>query len=529
VDAYDDYPYQSNAFPETHPNHLCVLGKLLGLETAAPSSARVLELGCASGGNLIPMAFHLPSARFLGVDLSASQIRAGQRVSRRLGLGNIELRQGDVRDLDSDLGEFDYIIAHGLYSWIPPTVREHLLSLAPRLLAPAGLFYVSYNTLPGWRMRGMLRDTLRYAARGAGTPEARIAAARSALDRLRGAIAGLDALSAQYLREEIAQLERAHPSYLLYEYLAEHNQAFLFTDFAEDAERAGLRYLCDTDLRTLFPSSYGAAVEEALAPIEDGVELEQWLDFVTNRNFRQSVLCRTDAPLPEDVAIDLDQFALLALRSDLKPVGRVQLEREQAQTFVSPGGTKLKISHPLTKAVVLLLASRYPDCLPLRQVVPAAVDRVTAAGGGIGDDVDACLAELFSLFAHAGVGARPTALSVRAAAGERPRISPLTLAQLEAGATQVTTIHHGNMDLDAFAARLIGYLDGSRTPAEAARALTEDLAAKRLQPPADVRPAQWPREKLAAKVQGAVEALIELFTRHGILTAAASGAGNDAA
>jgi methyltransferase-like protein len=406
-------------------------------------------------------------------------------------------------------------------------VREHLLALLPRLLEPAGLFYVSYNTLPGWRMRGMLRDILRYAARDAGAPEERIAAARGALDRLRRAVDGLGALSSRYLLEEIAHLERAHPSYLLFEYLAEHNQAFLFSEFAADAEAAGLRYLCDTDLRTLFPSTYGTAVEDALAPIEDGVELEQWLDFVTNRNFRQSVLCRTDADLPEDVAIDLDQFALLAFRSDLRPVGQPRLDHDQAIGFTLPEGAELKVSHPLTKAVVLLLATRYPDCLTLAEVMPAAVRRVEAAGGGrFCDGVGTCLEELFGLFAHGGIGVEPAARRVPPPAMERPRISPLALAQLEAGARRVTTMHHRNLDLDAFAARLVGYLDGTRTPADAAEALLEDLTSKRLPAPEPEQAAKWPPAKRQARVRGAVTALLDLFARQGILVPEAAENGH---
>ncbi|HSO79141.1 MAG TPA: class I SAM-dependent methyltransferase, partial [Chromatiaceae bacterium] len=268
MDDYDAFPYESIAFPETHPHHLAVLGRLLGLDTASPATARVLEIGCAGGGNLIPLALGLPGARCLGIDLSARQIAMGQDLVQTLGLANLELRQGDILDLDPSLGPFDYIIAHGVYSWIPDPVRDHLLRLASRLLAPAGIFYVSYNCLPGWRMRGMLRDILRYACRAAVTPTERIAAARAALDRLRASLQGLEAHSARYLLAEMAHLDQVHPSYLLFEYLAEHNQAFLFSDVAADAERAGLRYLCDTDPRTLFPSTYGEAVDQALAPIE---------------------------------------------------------------------------------------------------------------------------------------------------------------------------------------------------------------------------------------------------------------------
>jgi trans-aconitate methyltransferase len=524
MDPYDRLPYESIAFPETHPAHLCVLGRLLGLRAAAPERARVLELGCASGGNLIPMAWHLPQARFLGIDLSSGQIEAGRRMISRLGLTNIELRQGDILDLDAGLGHYDYLIAHGVYSWVPQPVREHLLALASSLLAPSGLFYVSYNTLPGWRMRGMLRDILLYAARDASGPEARIAAAKAAMDRLASATDGLDALSARYLREEIAQLRDTHPSYLLFEYLAEHNRAFLFSDFAADAERNALRYLCDTDLRTLFPSTYGEAVEGALDPIEDGLELEQWLDFVTNRNFRQSVLCRADAALEEDIAIDLDRFATLAFRCDLRPPEPLDLARAGDVPFSSPAGAHFQVSHPMTKALLARLTRRHPDALTLDVLMPEAVADIQTAGGGEpAAQTDACLAELFSLFAHRAIAAQPDPQRPPRPALDRPRVSPLALAQVEQGSARVTTVHHANLDLDPLAARLLGCLDGSRTLEQAAALLVADLQSGRLPPPPNLRPDRWPRERLHSRVLVAARSLVGLFARHGLLLSGGDG------
>lgn len=520
MDPYDIVPYESIAFPETHPAHLAILGRLFGLPAADPESCRVLELGCASGGNLIPMAWHLPGARFLGIDLSTAQIQRGLGLTKRLQLTNADLRQADILELDETLGTFDYIIAHGVYSWVPSPVREHLLRLASRLLAPAGLFYVSYNTLPGWRMRGMLRDILLYACRSADSAEDRIAATHAALQRLQSALQGLDSLSARYLTEEIDHLHQVHPSYLLFEYLAEHNQAFLFTEFASDAERSGLRYLSDTDLRTLFPSTYGSQVERALAPIEDGWQLEQWLDFITNRNFRQSVLCRADATVEDEIAIDLERFATLAFRCDLRPLKRPDLRKERPTPFSTPAGKRLDVSHPLTKAVIMMLAARFPDSLLIEDLMPLAVGEVSAAGGGtLASQVDACLAELFSLFAHGGLAAQPAPAHIPRPQMEKPRLSALTRAQVERGDNRVTTPHHTNLDLDAFAARLAMYLDGTRTIADVTQQLTQDLLSGSLAAPGDLRPREWSRQRIDARVRSATHDLVALFAHHGLLQA----------
>src|SRR5207247_7326990 len=130
----------------------------VGVKTAPLECCRVLEIGCASGGNLLPMAEALPEASFLGIDLSERQINEGQQAIAALGLGNVELRHLNVLEIGPDFGLFDYIVCHGVYSWVPPVARDKILEVCRKNLAPNGVAYVSYNTLPGWHMRGMIRD-----------------------------------------------------------------------------------------------------------------------------------------------------------------------------------------------------------------------------------------------------------------------------------------------------------------------------------------------------------------------------------
>lgn len=461
MDPYDSLFYDSLCVPETHPNHLAVHGRLMGLAAADPRTCRVLELGCATGGNLIPMAYRLPRARFLGVDLSRAQIQAGTELIDTLGLANVDLRHADLRDLDEDAGPFDYIIAHGVYSWVPAEVRERLLWLGRRLLAPNGICYISFNTLPGWRMRGMLRDLLLDACREGSDPGTRLAAAQAALRRLEAALTGLPGLSAQYLRTEIDGLRDKPPSYLYFEYLGEHNEAFLFRDFAAAAGSHGLRYLCDADLQTLFPASYGEAVETALADIEDGLDLEQWLDFTIGRNFRQTLLFRDDAVADE--AISLERFAGFSFSADLVPPGRLALGGAGPAAFARPFGDPVEVGHPLTKAVAARLARRYPDALPLADLLPEAQRQVRDAGGGQrAGEIDSLLSELFGLFAR---GAVKGHLHPRVTGREHPahpRATRLALVQAGQGQRQLASLDHGNLEVDAFASRLIGLLDGTR-------------------------------------------------------------------
>src|SRR5574339_994634 len=124
ADSYDEIPYDSTPFADTHPAHLCVLGRMFGLNAPAPETARILELGCATGGNIIPLAYYLPNTRITGIELSTGQVAVAQDLIKGLGLSNIEVRQGDIMALGNELGQFDYIIAHGVYSWVPAAVRQ---------------------------------------------------------------------------------------------------------------------------------------------------------------------------------------------------------------------------------------------------------------------------------------------------------------------------------------------------------------------------------------------------------------------
>ena len=518
MDPYNLFSYESIPFAETHPRHLAVLGRLFELQTADPEHCRVLELGCATGGNLIPMAWYHGDARFLGIDLAANQVHAGQARIAQLGLRNIELRQGDIRTLGGELGSFDYIIAHGVYSWVPADVREKLLRLSRSLLNPHGLLYLSFNTLPGWRMRGMLRDILLYACRGKEDVQSRLDAAYAALDRLDASLGDLQALSARYMREEISYLRKAHPSYLLFEYLAQENMAFLFSDFLADSQRHGLRYLCDTELASLFPASFGDATEKAFSDIEDDMVLEQWLDFVSARNFRRCVLCRDDATPADELS--LDAFAECAFGSDLEPPQKVDLRRIKAVPFRQSGGNKVDVEHPLSKAMLLEMADRQPDLQRLDHMLPAAQQRLALhRGEKFSEDYHACLMEMFSLFSHRLLHATPSPLCFYRDQEQTPRVTALARAQIAAGQLHVTTARHTSMDMDTFAARFLQYLDGAHSLQQVSELLMKDLANGDLTPPSGLKTANWPADKLRKSIEHNCRQLASLFARQGILAA----------
>ena len=519
MDSYDEIPYDSSPITDTDPDRLAVLGRLFGLQAADPARCRVLELGSASGGNLIPLAWRYPQSQFVGIELSHRQAAEGQRLIARLDLPNIAIREGDILDLGPDLGMFDYLIVHGVYSWVPAPVRDKILELCGAMLAPAGIAYVSYNTLPGWRMRGMLRDMLLYHTRSANTPAERLSQAQEFLDLMLSATTALGAASAHYLREEIAHIQKAHPSYLYHEYLAEVNEPCLFSDFLARAERHGLTYLCDTDLHTLFPSTLGAEVEAALGAIEDGIEQEQYLDFVRNRNFRQTLLCRADtAPTRE---LDLERFEAFAFFADLVPPKKLDLRRPKSQPFRKTNGETVEVEHPLTKAALIELIARYPDAVPFGEMAHTAQAAVVAAGGAkYAEETGSLFGELFSLFAHQAVAASTEARTF-GHASDLPRATALALAQAEAGLGHLATPHHTTLSLDPLALRLVTLLDGSRDLENLVDLLAAEIQNGRQGTSEMGNWAPDPRRP-HSQIRVNCSRLLALFHRHGVLAAAPS-------
>src|SRR6476469_8149019 len=213
--SYDEFPYLSLAFPQSHPDRLATIARLHRLVPAPVGECRVLEIGCAAGGNLIPMAAALPRSRFLGIDFSAVPVREGAADIAALGLTNLELEQADLRDFGEASGTFDYIIAHGVYSWIPADVQEKLLEICGTRLSPNGVAYVSYNTYPGWHMRGMIRDMMLYHSSRFNTPQLRVQQARALLDFLAQSVKQDGGAYPQLLKAELETL-RQQADYYLY-------------------------------------------------------------------------------------------------------------------------------------------------------------------------------------------------------------------------------------------------------------------------------------------------------------------------
>jgi methyltransferase-like protein/ubiquinone/menaquinone biosynthesis C-methylase UbiE len=481
VTSYEEIPYESKPLYPTHPDCLGALAKLMGMRPAPVDRCRVLELGCASGGNLIPMAEALPESRFVGIDLSPGQISTGEATIRALGLENISLSALSILNVDDSFGQFDYIACHGVYSWVPPTVQDKILSICSRNLAPHGVAYISYNTLPGWHQRAGVREMMGYHVQRFTDPKTRVEQARAFLDFLVAATPNRDGTYHRLLKEEADLLRPAADSYLFHEHLEDANSPVYFWQFMERADATGLQYLGESWYHTRLDDIADDARGTLQDLSENLLQLEQYLDFLHNRTFRRTLLCHKDVPLnrtpPAHILMD---YHLTALARPTTP--RSQVDSSAVEKFTLDDGSTWSTNVALIKAALMALYDAWPRPLPFRALWSEVQSRLPslAAQGARGLEygppalADAMLRCYLSNLVALHLQPPSFVLEVSA----RPVASPLARIQA-ATSSRVTNRRHRLVELGDLDRELVRYLDGSRDRAALVEVLV-DLAANKV-------------------------------------------------
>jgi SAM-dependent methyltransferase len=462
--TYDELPYDCGPLSATHPDNLAAVATFYGLKPPAPERCRVLELGCGTGENLIAMAVSLPHARLTGIDLSARQTADGMALVQKLGLTNLDLKAMSVLDMDAAFGEFDYVIAHGIYSWVPPAVQDKILDICARHLAANGVAYVSYNTYPGWYQRGMVRGMMAYHTAHITEPRRRVEQARALLRFL---IEGYPKESNQTYRQILVDEEKllaeAADTYVFHEHLEEVNLPVYFHEFMERATAKGLQYLSEAKPHSpleLFPAPARERLKQIAA---DRLELEQYLDFLHNRTFRRTLLCHKGLafnrePAPElATAFHYSSFAqFTAPDPDITGPGVVVFRGE-----VFRGTTNMT----LVKIALVELMRICPQRLSFDDLFDRVWARLKETAGPVPPLAEARSllgGALFSSYQSTLVRLHVLPAPFTTQVSERPRANPL--ARLEAETPDggaLTTLCHSLVDLRGPARRLVSLLDGA--------------------------------------------------------------------
>jgi methyltransferase-like protein/protein-L-isoaspartate O-methyltransferase len=468
INLYDSVPYPGLAFLQTHPDRLAVMGTLLGMNPVPVEHCRVLEVACGNGSNLIPMAYGLPGSQFVGIDLAAKPVEFAEVRVRRLGLENIRIKQMDLMEIGPDFGEFDYIVAHGVYAWVPKVVQEKILAICRDNLSPNGVAFVSYNTNPAGHIRGVFREMMQFHERRTSEATNPVKTGLGFLEAILNATDSQSPWKALF-RDELKLMCDRDEKVVYHDELAESFLPVSFGDFAERAQGCGLQFLSEAHLNDALEPKLSVEALEALGQLAAGdlIAYQQYLDFARYRRFRQTLLCHAELRLRREEVVSHVRKLLVA-----SPMRAASAEPDGAVEFSNTRGAgTITTNNPVIVAALRQLEKIWPraesfeELLSRLPTVPETEQREAAK-----DLAQAML----KLAARALADLRTNEPPLAAGVSEKPTASVLARLMAEEGGLVTTLLHtHLNIE-DAQGRRFLQLLDGTRDR----QALTEAIAAE---------------------------------------------------
>ncbi|MFK5970613.1 MAG: class I SAM-dependent methyltransferase [Candidatus Marithrix sp.] len=356
MNIYDEIPYPSLVYSDTHPDKLATLATLFGLNPPVINNCRILELGCGDGTNLIAIAQSLPQATCVGIDFSNSQIISGKKIIATIQITNVTLQQLDFNAIDESLGKFDYIIAHGIYSWVSLEMQDTVLNLIKSHLTADGIAYISYNIYPGWHTENVVRDMMLYHLQqlSGSSPQNNITEAKGILQFITNLRKSGNSAFDVLLQEKSQLIQTVDDSYLYHDFLEPENNPVYFHQFIKHTEQHNLNYVTDIEFRNYlmlnFPTQIASAMQELFK--DDFFKQEQYLDFFYHRTLRRSLLCHQDIVTKRS----LNWQSLL----DFYIAGNLNTE----EVLIN----NKSIKHTITKTAIQHLLEIYPQRLQFKEL-----------------------------------------------------------------------------------------------------------------------------------------------------------------
>lgn len=447
---YDRVAYPGLAYPDTHPGQLAVMGLLHGMQPAPVDSCRVLEIACGDGANLLPMAYAIPGSQFVGFDLAAQPIARGQQRIRDLGLANIQLFQANMLEVADTLGQFDYIIAHGLYAWVPEPVRDGLLAFCEKHLSANGIAFISYACMPGGHLRQLFRDIMLQVPQEQNAREF-VADGVQLLNFVASARPQDDPFR-KLIEQRVQEIEKKSPSATYHDELAEHYRPVSYTAFAAHAQRHGLQCLGEATFPPPNDPMYKPEFSSVCNALGNGNSIaeEQMLDMLRLRSYRETLLCHVAVPLEAQVRVDAFDRLLVTSSAVATP---------------GPGGSMLfsvgkdpglESRHPPTIAMLQFLIDARPTHVPFSDLVAFMQSQ------GVQTDPE-FRAQILRLAIARFMQLRAWQPPVDTDIAAHPRASSYSRLQAATNATAVVTLSHITFDLsDPVVRQFLLLLDGTR-------------------------------------------------------------------
>jgi len=464
-ELYEGRDYPAMSHPPSHPAVTGVVAQLAGLPPVDGSRMRVLELGCAGGWNLLPIAAEFPGAECLGIDFSERAVADAWEVAEEAGIGNARFEAADLLEWRHEGEGYDFIIAHGVFSWVPDEVKQRVLEICREALSPGGVAYVGFNTDPGWALRKPVREVLRALSGREGFGDSD----ETVLEGLHGALEGAGGAYSGALREAVRDMQ-AKGEMLPFDDMAPVCDPVTLAQFAAWAEQAELAWLGEAELANTLPGGISTSGEKWLAnAAADRLLMEQLADLLSGRTHRAAVLARADALHVERVSSKV--VFDLCVRSGLGAV-----EQQGQMELVDRGGNvRARVKERLAKACFGALADLAPACVPVNEMLERASERL---GGLEFTEELPAIARLLLDGARSGLlELRTEPVRVSAGVPDRPELDALGRAAVKRGRPLVDAYHAPCSFPDGHYGMLAA-IDGSRAAVELAamaRANTPDL------------------------------------------------------
>jgi methyltransferase-like protein/2-polyprenyl-3-methyl-5-hydroxy-6-metoxy-1,4-benzoquinol methylase len=445
INAYDEVPYSAAAHAQTHPENLRLIAVLLGLDPIAARIARVLEIGCANGTNLFPMAEAYPDAHFVGLDYSQKQIDQAENYKQALGINNIEFHALDVvaipKAISSNLGQFDYIICHGVFSWVEESVRLAILHMIRNHLSSNGVAFLSYNCYPGWKVREIARDMMLYHGNQFTEPGQRYKQARAMAEFVHENHNGENDVYGKLLEDSLNIIKSSAPDYVMHEYLEVINHPFYFNEVCDLAKNEGLAYLGDGNIPEMFAYGLSKKTEDALNQVarNDYEKREQYLDFLRNRMFRNSLFVHSGSAIQRQISIDLAQTMFFTANC------RPSKDKSKEAAYETPTGQTLNAHTPLIVWLLDTLIASSPRFMSYEAILRLAKEKFDIDKTALQSQLSEALLRLISM---SGVHARLDDLPMPVPAVKPNYPFAPHFSRLVAKANEtVPSLLHGNVKL----------------------------------------------------------------------------------
>ncbi len=456
--------------PLAHPSALLATAHLFGLGIPNRNELKILELDCGDGGNLLSITASLPDSECLGIAESAEAIEHGTKLAKQAELTNVKLTTGGIAEIPGD-GIYDIILLKNIYSRTSTGERAALLTKASSHLGESGIILVDQICLPGWSYKEPLRKQIQYHLRNEEDPYQRVLKGRQFLHALAASVPDHLGLYQTLVRNENEVSSQIPDLNFSVEYLSDSIQASHFYEFAEVLEEAGLHYVAEAELESMMINRFPAPIAAILPEDSSVIETEQYIDFVTNRSRRFSIVCPKTESIERQIEPELVKSLYFAMNS--APVDAAAVMAESETSLSGPSGSTITLKTKASKAALLVLSEHAPGRMSFDDITAKVTERI----GEVNEEDILTIAEALSAAAVSGMvrinsdqGFWSSVIS------DTPTATSLVRAQAGALMPYVSSLQHRTIEIDQVAAKLLQLLDGKNEKEKLISTLVEMIS-----------------------------------------------------